>query len=138
MKPMNKLVRTLAFTLWTALLCNPASSPAQDDKTEKAREERKEKDDQARDRARDQERKYQQAVKALHKRHWDEAIEAFNEVIEMAGARVDGAWYWKAYAQNKRGQREEALSSLAQLIKAFPESRWLSDAKALQAQIRQS
>src|ERR1044071_6004735 len=144
MKSTNQLISTLVAGLWACLLLNPAPARAQKDddadrqeKREQARE--KEKADRERVReAREQERKYQLGTKALDKRQWDQAIEAFDEVIQAAGSRVDGAWYWKAYAQNKKGEREQALASLAELSKAFPDSRWTHDAEGLRVEIRQA
>ena len=60
----------------------------------------------------------------------------FQAVAEMAGARADGALYWKAYALDKLGQRAEALTAIADLARAFPKSRWLGDARALEVQVR--
>ena len=48
------------------------------------------------------------------------------------------ALYWKAYALNKLGRREEALAALAQLRKAYANSRWQDDAKALEIEVRQA
>ena len=48
------------------------------------------------------------------------------------GPRTDGALYWKAYAQFKLGRRDEALATIAQLRKDYPQSRYLNDAKALE------
>ncbi len=81
---------------------------------------------------------YQRGSKSLDERRWDQAIEAFNEVVRQGGSRRDGALYWKAYAQNKLGQRSEALETLQELSKSFPNSRWSSDAKALEVEVRQA
>lgn len=82
----------------------------------------------------DDDRFYQKGQAAIDGRRWDEAVKAFNEVVAENGARADGALYWKAYALNKLGRREEALTTLAQLRKAFANSRWLDDAKALEVE----
>ncbi len=81
---------------------------------------------------------YQQGTKALDERQWGKALEAFNEVIRLKGSRADGALYWKAYAQNKLGQRTDALAAIEKLRKDFPGSSWLKDAKALELEIRQA
>jgi HEAT repeat protein len=44
--------------------------------------------------------------------------------------------YWKAYAQNKLGQRPEALATIGVLTKDYPKSRYLNDAKALEVEVR--
>ena len=44
---------------------------------------------------------------------------------------MDAALYWKAYALDKLSQQADALAALGQLIKTYPQSRWVADAKAL-------
>ncbi|MGH3116936.1 MAG: HEAT repeat domain-containing protein, partial [Gaiellales bacterium] len=51
---------------------------------------------------------------------------------------VDAAQYWKAYAQNRLGQRAEALATIAELIKSHPASRYVSQAKQLEADVRRT
>ncbi len=53
------------------------------------------------------------------------------------GSRADGAYYWKAYALSKQGQRDPALAALASLRTGYPNSRWLNDARVLEAEIKQ-
>jgi len=81
---------------------------------------------------------YQKGTKALDERRYDKAIEAFSEVARLKGSRTDGALYWKAFAQNKQGQRTEALATIDALRKEFPGSRWLNEAKVLELEIRQA
>ncbi len=80
---------------------------------------------------------YQQGKKALDERRWDDAVRAFEEVIRVKGARADGALYYRAYAQNKLGQREAALQTVKSLASEYPKSQWLNDAKALEIEVRQ-
>lgn len=88
-------------------------------------------------RTRDQEEAlYDRGTQALDQGHWDRAVEIFGQVVELHARHTDGALYWKAYAQNKLGQRTEALAALAELNKSFPQSRWINDAKALEVEIR--
>ena len=84
-----------------------------------------------------EERYYRQGKSELDRKEYDRAMASFNRVIEAKGSRADGALYWRAYAQNKLGQREAALASLADLQSGFANSPWLDDAKALQVEIRQ-
>ena len=58
--------------------------------------------------------------------------------MARGGARADGAIYWKAYALNKLGRRDEALAAIAELRKSHPSSRWLDDARALEIEIKQA
>jgi hypothetical protein len=84
------------------------------------------------------ERLYENGTRALNKHQWDDAVGSFDELIKTGGERSDGARYWKAYALNKKGNRDEALASLSALAKESPQSRWLDDAKELEVEIRQA
>ena len=75
---------------------------------------------------------------ALDASQWDKALEIFAQVLEMHGPHADGALYWKAYALNKQGRREDALAAIATLEKSYGQSRWDNDAKAIEVEIRQS
>jgi len=80
---------------------------------------------------------YDRGTQALDNESWDEAIQAFDGVARMGGRRADAGLYWKAYALNKAGRAADALAGIAQLRKAFPQSKWLKDAGALELEIRQ-
>jgi HEAT repeat protein len=82
-------------------------------------------------------RYYRAGQSALEKRDYDRAVDEFNRVIEDKAPRADGALYWRAYAENKLGKRNEALATLAQLRKDYPNSHWLDDARALEVEVRQ-
>lgn len=79
---------------------------------------------------------YRRGRKALDGGHWEDAIAAFSDSAARKGAVADGALYWKAYAQNRSGQREAALGTLAALRQQYPSSHWLNDAQALEVEIR--
>jgi tetratricopeptide (TPR) repeat protein len=81
---------------------------------------------------------YKRGMSYLDHRDFDRAIEAFNRVIESKSERSDGALYWRAYALNKLGKREDAQASIAELNKSYPQSRWIEDSRALQGEIRQA
>lgn len=83
---------------------------------------------------------YEQGKYALDNHNYEKAAEIFDKVINAKNpsSRADGAYYWKAYALNKLGKRDEALAALAELPKQFPQSNWLNDAKALQAEVQQA
>ncbi|HSL21734.1 MAG TPA: HEAT repeat domain-containing protein [Vicinamibacterales bacterium] len=83
-----------------------------------------------------EEEAYERAREAIDDEQWQRAIEGFDRVIAMKGSRADVAMYWKAYAQNRAGQRAEALNTLAELNKAFPRSRTREEARALEIEIR--
>jgi HEAT repeat protein len=81
---------------------------------------------------------YERGQRSIEHSRWDEALESFSEVVSRGGSRADGALYWKAYALNKLGRREEALAAIAELRKTYPSSRWLDDAKAFEVEVRQA
>jgi HEAT repeat protein len=88
---------------------------------------------------RDKERElssYDQGQQALDQARWDRAVSSFDRVIELKSAKADAAIYWKAYAQNKLGQRPEALATINTLLKDYSKSRYLSDAKALEVEVK--
>ena len=87
---------------------------------------------------RDADRNYRDGSRSLDRGEWDKAAEQFSAVIEKKGERMDGAYYWKAYALGKMGKRDEAVNLINELEKTNPKSRWLDDAKALRVELRQA
>jgi HEAT repeat protein len=83
-------------------------------------------------------RLYQSGTRALDNHRWDEAIELFARVISLGGPRVDGAMYWTAWAQNKQGNGASALEWLTRLRQTYANSRWVTEARALEVEIRQA
>ncbi|MFB3855605.1 MAG: HEAT repeat domain-containing protein [Vicinamibacterales bacterium] len=81
---------------------------------------------------------YNRGKSALDRGRWAAAIESFDAVAGMKGPKADGALYWKAYAQNRLGQRAESLVTLQELQKNYPKSAWLNDAKVLEMEVRQA
>jgi HEAT repeat protein len=81
---------------------------------------------------------YESAREAIDDEQWTRAIERFDRVIALKGAKADLAMYWKAYAQNRANLRADALTTLAALTKAYPQSRTLGEARALEMDIRNS
>jgi HEAT repeat protein len=82
-------------------------------------------------------RSYDQGTRALDAGRWDDARQIFDAIASAKGSRADGALYWRAYAENRLGRRDEALATLASLRQQFPSSDWLNDAQALAAEIQQ-
>jgi HEAT repeat protein len=81
---------------------------------------------------------YDKGTDLLDDHEWRKAAAVFAEVSRMHLGHTDAALYWKAYAENKMGQRADALSTLVELQKAYPKSRWSGDGKALELEVRQS
>ena len=101
------------------------------------REQERERDRKERERE-SIDRTYESGTRALDKRQWEQAAEAFEGVIQKGGDRKEGAYYWRAYAEYKQGKGDEALATLSELLKSYPNGRWLNDAKALEIEIRQA
>jgi len=103
---------------------------------------KRDREQEARDRAQEQidrERElYDRGTEAIDEGKLQEAIDKFSQVINGHGAHAEGALYWKAYAQNRLGQRPDALETLEMLRRTYPKSRWLDDAQALEVEVRQS
>ena len=81
---------------------------------------------------------YSQARSLIDRDQYDRALDPLEKVIEARGTRSDGAMYWKAYSLWKLARRDEALSTLGQLQKAHPDSRWLRDARSLEVEVKQA
>src|SRR5436305_5304301 len=81
---------------------------------------------------------YDEGREAIEEGRYDRAVERFTRLAALKTNRTDAALYWKAYSQDKLGQRADALATLADLQKQFPNSRWLRDAKALDLEVRQA
>ena len=80
---------------------------------------------------------YDAGARALDDRKYDEAVRRFTTVIDNKEPRADGALYWRAYALNRIGRRDEALASIAALRRDYPNSHWLNDAQVLEAEVKQ-
>ncbi len=112
---------------------------AQDRETERQDREReqKERELQRAQSERDRESSlYEQGNNALYEGRWDRAVTYFARLADLKGTRADSALYWKSYAQNRLGQRADALSTLSELTKGYPNSRYLKEARALEVEVR--
>ncbi|HTQ60802.1 MAG TPA: HEAT repeat domain-containing protein [Candidatus Solibacter sp.] len=108
------------------------------DREQEARDREQEKRDRAQERAERVDELYDEGREALDEDRYDQAAGRFSELAGMNGPQTDAALYWKAYAENKLGKRDIALSTIADMKKRFPQSRWLKDAGALEIEVRQS
>lgn len=79
---------------------------------------------------------YESGRSALDRRNWTDAVNRFEQAAQLKGARADASLYWKAYAQGKLGQRAEALATLEAMQRTYPQSRYMSDARALELELK--
>jgi hypothetical protein len=140
---MKRFVCNRAWLLVAGLLTSPlvaAAQPLADFAWRAdAADAQAERETARRERERDREDNlYEAAQRLLEKSQWQQAAERFSSVASLKGPRADAALYWKAYALDKLGQKAEALATAAELMKAYPTSRWMSDIRALEIQVRQS
>jgi len=91
------------------------------------------------DRSRDAGDMYEEARQLIDSGRYERAVESLDRIAAAPNStRADAALYWKAYAQWKLDQRADALTTLADMRKRFPQSRWAKDAQALDVEIRQA
>ena len=108
------LVSPSAFSLETTLLSpdgSPASTGAKDDSL------------------------YSEGTRAINESRWSDAESAFAKVAAMHGEHEEGAMYWQAYAQSKRGEYGRAMALCGELKQKHPGSRWNDECGALQIEI---
>jgi hypothetical protein len=108
------------------------------DREEEARDREQEKRDREQERLERLDELYSEGREALDEDRYDRAAEKFSELASLSGAQTDAALYWKAYAENKLGKRDSSLTTIADLKKRFPQSRWIKDAGALEIEVKQS
>lgn len=80
---------------------------------------------------------YESGTRNLDAHRYEDAVKNFDAVIAAKSSRADGALYWKAYALSRIGKRDDAAAALAALRRDYPASKWLNDAQALEAEVRQ-
>jgi len=102
-------------------------------------QDRQDREKEAEQRERDREtRLWDQGRDDMDNGRYDRAIQRFTDTAAMKGAHAENALYWKAWAQNKIGQRAESLATLASLAKDYPKGRYASQAKQLESEVRLS
>jgi hypothetical protein len=142
--------RTLACLALALLAAVPAA--AQDDRVARLEAEQREaardREQAARDReqaARERQRgaqersegQYERAQRSIERAEWARALEQFRALANANFPRADAALYWQAYSLDKLNRQAEALTTVAELLKNYPMSRWLNDARALEISMRQ-
>jgi HEAT repeat protein len=104
-------------------------------------QERRDREQETRDREHEKKDQwtalYDDGRAALDEDRYDRAEAKFSKLAEMSGPQTDAALYWKAYAENRLGKRDAALTTIADLKRRFAQSRWQKDANALEMEVRQ-
>ncbi|MGC2528074.1 MAG: HEAT repeat domain-containing protein [Candidatus Acidiferrum sp.] len=108
------------------------------DRQQEAQDREQEKKDREQERLERLDELYSEGREALDEDRYDQADAKFSELAGMNGPQTDAAMYWKAYAENKLGKRDAALTTIADLEKKYAQSKWLKDAKALEIEVKQS
>ncbi len=108
------------------------------DREQEARDREQEKKDREQERLDRLTELYDDGREALDEDRYERAEAKFDQLAQLNGPQTDAALYWKAYAENRLGKRDTALSNLAELKRRFAQSRWLRDASALELEVRQS
>jgi HEAT repeat protein len=79
---------------------------------------------------------YDKGQSLLDQNHYGDAVQVFTQMIAAKSPRTDAAMYWRAYALSKLGRKNEALTQLTELRKAYPQSKWwTNDGAALLAEL---
>lgn len=107
------------------------------DRAQEAREREQEAKGRAQEKLDRAQELYEHGTELLDDGKYQQAIEVFNKVSQQGGSSVEGALYWKAYAQYKSALQSDALLTLKGLESSYPKSRWLDEARQLELEMKQ-
>ena len=107
------------------------------ERAETDRERTREREAGQRERERET-RAYDEGMRHIYESRWERAIARFDDVLTLKGQKLDAALYWKAYAQDRQGLRADALTTLGVLTRDHAGSRYLQQARALEAEVRRN
>lgn len=79
---------------------------------------------------------YNSATDALNEGAYGDAAREFDQLARLRGRRADAALYWKAYSLKQSGDKTQALATLAELEKDYPQSSWKRDAGVLKVELQ--
>jgi HEAT repeat protein len=85
----------------------------------------------------DASRALDQGRSLIDAQRWAQAASAFDRFISQypSDKSVDAALFWLAYAYNKQGNYNAANDTLSRLLRNFPRSSWVDDAKSLNVEV---
>lgn len=94
---------------------------------------------------------YKKAKQALYQKEWSKAVKQLRQISEefSESKLTDDSLYWLGYSMNRLSLtlenmdkilnlQEEALSQLDSLMKQYPTSKWIDDAKRLRVEIAEN
>ena len=119
------------------------------EREQEAREREREREEEKREREQEVKEREQEKIERmeelyddgrddLDEERYERAAAKFKELADMNGPQTDAALYWKAYAENRMGRRDSALTTITDLKRRFAQSRWLKDASVLELEVKQS
>ena len=108
------------------------------DREQDRRDREQEKKEQAQEKLDRMQELYDDGREDLDDDKYQQAEQKFSELAQLNGPQTDAALYWKAYAQNRQGKKDNALATIAELKRRYPQSRWKKDGDALEIEVRQS
>jgi hypothetical protein len=89
-------------------------------------DEKREREQEARERAQEKVERLQELYdngrEDLDEDRYDRAAAKFKQLADMNGPQTDAALYWKAYAENRLGKRDTALTTIADLKRPICEA----------------
>jgi TolA-binding protein len=97
------------------------TEPERAERERERAERERERAEQSRDRF---DNLYEQGQEAIERAQWPQAVERFTALVSAKAPRADAALYWRAYSLDKLNRQAEALTSVADLLKTYPSSRW--------------
>jgi hypothetical protein len=94
---------------------------------------------------------FKEAKQAVHQNDWAEAVKRFRQIAEVfsESTLTDDSLYWMGYSMNRLSKtfenmdklfntQKDALVHLETLLKRYPTSKWIDDAKLLRVEIAQT
>ncbi len=121
----------------TAIRNSATANKRKREREQEQRDREQEKRDRDQERLDRLEELYDNGREALDDEKYEQARDKFAALAKANGPLTDAALYWQAYADQRLGQRQAALATLADLKARFPQSRWQRDAGALEIEVRQ-
>jgi len=79
---------------------------------------------------------YRAGNDALKDDKYDTAVAQFDQVAKLRGRRAPAALYWKAVALKKAGNQGEALTTIGELKRDYPQSTYIKDARILEVEMQ--